>query len=295
MSWLQISFTVTPEDVQSMSDVLTEAGAQTVSMQSGNDEAIYEPPPGATTLWSHTRVIGLFDGATDSNKVLEFVKTTLKKPVLPEYRIEHLGDEDWQRKWMESIQPQCFGDRLWIYPSWHATPHEDTINIILDPGLAFGTGSHPTTSLCLEWLDQHDIRGWDMIDYGCGSGILSIAAVKLGARHVWAIDIDPQALQATQDNAHKNGVHQHITPLYPEGLPEIKADGLIANILANPIRDLVPCFSDLIRSGGYIVLSGILKDQAAEIMTALEKWFDRDDIVEREGWVRLVARRKAGS
>lgn len=284
---------VASEKVQLTCDILTEAGAKTVSMQGGNDEAVYEPPPGATTLWARTRVTGLFDGSTDSDTILEFLQTTLKQSCLPDYQIERLEDEDWQYKWMEDIRPQCFGDRLWVYPSWYTPMHEDTINIILDPGLAFGTGTHPTTSLCLEWLDQHDINGWEVIDYGCGSGILSIAAIKLGAAHAWAIDIDPQALQATEQNASKNLVARFISPLLPNDLPTVKADCLIANILANPILELAPGFADLVSVGGHIVLSGILNNQTDSVLAGLEQFFDTDAIVQREEWVRIEARRKA--
>lgn len=292
MSWLQISLHATSENVRSLCDLLTDAGASTVSMQGGNNEAIYEPPPDATALWSLTRVTGLFDGATDIDKVVEFLQTALGLSEPPDYQVEWLYDDDWQNKWMEDTRPQRFGKRLWIYPSWYTLPHEGAVNIILDPGLAFGTGTHPTTSLCLEWLDQHDVNGWELIDYGCGSGILSIAAIKLGAAHVWAVDTDHQALDATLQNAKRNNINQNISPILPTELPQVKADCLIANILANPIRELVPRFADLVADVGYIVLSGILDDQADSVSASLKQYFDITRVVEREKWIRIDARRK---
>jgi len=293
MSWLQLSFLTTPENVHRVCELLTEAGADTVTMRSGSDEAIYEPPPDATTLWTYTRVSGLFDDTIDMDKVLEFLQTSLRLPELPDYQIEHLNDEDWQNKWMENIRPQSCGSRLWIYPSWYTAPQEDSINVILDPGLAFGTGSHPTTSLCLEWLDSHNVNGWELIDYGCGSGILSIAAIKLGATHVWAVDIDRQALEATSQNAIRNDVNQHISPVLPTDMPRIKANCMIANILANPILELVPRFADLVSGGGYIVLSGILSSQKESVISGIEQFFDITAVVEREKWLRIEARRKS--
>jgi ribosomal protein L11 methyltransferase len=292
MSWLQISLLATPENAQSLCDLLTNAGAKTVSMQGDSQEAIYEPPADATALWSHTRVIGLFDQTTDIDKITSFLQTELQLPELPGYRIEQLEDKDWQNKWMGSTRPQCFGDRLWIYPSWHGSPPKDTINIILDPGLAFGTGTHPTTSLCLEWLDRHNVNGWKIIDYGCGSGILSIAAIKLGAEHVWAVDIDPQALAATLQNADRNNVSQCISPVLPTAMPGIKADCLIANILANPILELVPRFAELVRNEGRIILSGILSNQSDNVLAALRPFFDICAVVERADWVRIEAKHR---
>ena len=168
-------------------------------------------------------------------------------------------------------------------------------NIVLDPGLAFGSGTHPTTSMCLEWLDQHDINGWDIIDYGCGSGVLAIAAIKLGATHAWAVDIDPQALQATSINAMTNDVSQQITPLLPDELSHVKANCLIANILANPIVELVATFADLLPGGGHLVLSGILSSQTDDILTAIQPFFDLDTVHQSEQWVRIYARRQTQS
>jgi len=289
MSWWQLSLLATPDNVHRLCDLLTDAGANTVSMLGNCNEDIYEPPPDATALWSHTRVIGMFDKTVDIDKVLKFLQTALQLPELPDHRIDQLDDEDWQNKWMENIRPQSFGNRLWVYPSWYTAPPEGNINIILDPGLAFGTGTHPTTALCLEWLDHHNVTGWKIIDYGCGSGILSIASIKLGAAHVWAVDIDPQALEATIQNAVRNDVNQYISPIYPMDLPQKKADCLIANILANPILELVPSFANLVTSGGYIILSGILSNQTESVIAALECYFHIDEVVEREKWVRIEA------
>jgi ribosomal protein L11 methyltransferase len=185
-----------------------------------------------------------------------------------------------------------FGANLWIVPSWTAAPDAGAVNILLDPGLAFGTGTHPTTRLCLEWLDAHPTAGQQVIDYGCGSGILAIAAARLGAGHVWAVDNDPQALTATRDNAGRNEVTAHIDTALPAGLPACQADVLIANILAGPLIDLAPHFATLVRPAGAIVLSGILPEQAAQVLAAYRPWFDMALPSEHEGWVRLEGCRK---
>lgn len=292
MSWLQISLCTTSKTAQILGDLLCEAGAMTVSMQSGNNEEIYEPPPDVTVLWDSTRVTGLFDMKTDVKQVLEFLRTSLQVSSLPPYYIERMENQDWQEKWMDTIQPLSFGNRLWIFPTWLASSPQTGIHIILDPGLAFGTGSHPTTALCLEWLDQQDITGWEVIDYGCGSGILSIAAAKLGASHIWSLDIDNQALVATLHNANLNMVQQQITTIMPARLPRHKVDCLMANILANPIIELVPTFAKLISAGGSIVLSGILTTQTTDVATALEPHFNVDHMEEREQWVRISGTRR---
>jgi len=274
---------------------MAAAGASTVTMLAANEEAIYEAPGDASVVWSSTRVIGLFDDVTDVNGVLEFLRTSLDLPELADYRIERLDDQAWQEKWKANSQPLCFGRHLWIYPSWYTGPREGEANVILDPGLAFGSGTHPTTSMCLEWLDQHDINGWQIIDYGCGSGVLAIAAIKLGATHVWAVDIDPQALEATSKNAITNGVTQHITPLLADELSQVKANCLLANILANPLLELVSFFAGLLPGGGYLVLSGILNTQTDKVIEALKPFFDVDTVHEREQWVRIDARRQTQS
>ena len=292
MTWLQISLCTTAETAQLLGELLSEAGAMTVSMQGNNNEEIYEPPPNVTVLWESTRVTGLFDINTDIKQVLDFLQSSLQVASLPPYHVERMENQDWLEKWMETIQPRCIGNRLWIFPTWLASSSNTGIQLILDPGLAFGTGSHPTTALCLEWLDQQDITGWEIIDYGCGSGILSIAAVKLGASHVWSLDIDNQALEATSRNANLNRVHQQISAIMPTRLPQHKVDCVIANILANPIIKLAPCFAELISSGGSIVLSGILISQISGVTTALEPYFDVDHVEEREKWVRISGTRR---
>jgi ribosomal protein L11 methyltransferase len=274
---------------------MTNAGATTVCLQGAKDEAIYEAPGDASIVWAQTRVIGLFDTSTDTDSVLEFIRTSLDLPELVDYSIEQLDDETWQDKWKENTQPLCFGNRLWIYPSWYTAPPAESVNVILDPGLAFGTGTHPTTAMCLEWLDQHDVSGWQLIDYGCGSGVLAIAAIKLGAAHVWAVDTDPQALEATTENARANAISQEISISSPEELPQLKADCLIANILANPILDLVARFADMLHSDGYLVLSGILTIQTDKIIAGLEPYFVIDAILERDQWIRIDARRQTCS
>ena len=192
---------------------------------------------------------------------------------------------------MDQFQPLQFGRRLWICPKWHTPPQPDDVNIMLDPGLAFGTGTHPTTALCLEWLDSKDLNGKTMIDYGCGSGILAIAAAKLGAHQVYAVDHDPQALNATTNNAIANLVDDRISISAPVALPDLTVDVLLANILAGPLLDLAPRFAQLVRKGGSLVLSGILNEQTSILMEKYHTWFNMEPATTREEWVRLNGQR----
>jgi ribosomal protein L11 methyltransferase len=193
---------------------------------------------------------------------------------------------------MQHFHPMRFGARLWICPSWQAPPAPDAVNILLDPGLAFGTGTHPTTALCLEWVDQHGADYDEVIDYGCGSGILALAAAKLGARHVWAVDNDPQALLATRANAANNGVAHLIDAVTPQALPALRTQLLLANILAQPLIDLADRFSAYVSPGGYIVLSGILTQQAASVAAAYQKHFEMAPWVGKDEWIRLVGKKR---
>ncbi|WP_273398082.1 50S ribosomal protein L11 methyltransferase, partial [Actinobacillus porcinus] len=206
MAWIQIRLNSTNERAEAISDFLEELGSVSVTFMDSQDTPIFEPLPGETRLWGNTDVIALFDAETDMTPIL----TALQESHLLEqgfaYKIEQIEDKDWEREWMDNFHPMKFGQRLWICPTWREVPEPDAVNVMLDPGLAFGTGTHPTTALCLEWLDSLDLEGKTVIDFGCGSGILAIAALKLGAKSAVGIDIDPQAILASRNNAEANGV-----------------------------------------------------------------------------------------
>ncbi|MGH8338382.1 MAG: 50S ribosomal protein L11 methyltransferase, partial [Gammaproteobacteria bacterium] len=206
---------------------------------------------------------------------------------LPPHEFSLLEEREWSREWLKDFKPMRFGRRLWIVPSACAPPDATAVNIRLDPGLAFGTGAHATTALCLEWLDGTKLTGKTVIDYGCGSGILAIAAALLGALHVWAVDNDPQALTATQDNAARNRVISALKISLPDQLPVAKADVLLSNILAAPLVELAPCFAAHLKSGGSLVLSGILDSQRDEIHNAYAPWFQFAGDMQSDGWVRM--------
>ncbi len=290
MPWLQLTIYSTKEKAEALADLLSEAGASAVTMQDAADQPLYEPPPGATPLWQLTNVVGLFAEGTDSEALLQHLKTQWQDE-FPDYRSEVLEDQDWERAWMDDFKPMRFGERLWIVPSWHEPPAGDTVNILLDPGLAFGTGTHPTTRLCLEWLDGHDIKGKTVIDYGCGSGILALAAALLGAASVMGVDNDPQALIATLDNAQRNGVS--IQVYLPKEAPTEPADILLANILAGPLIELAPHLAGMVKAGGAIALSGILPEQADSVSNAYSEWFSMQPAVEHDGWIRLEGHKPA--
>ncbi len=286
MPWLQLTFYSTKEDAENLAEMLNECGAAAVTMQDAADQPLYEPPPGTTPLWQLTNVVGLFDESFHAETILQQL-TGLWQGDLPDYRSEILEDQVWERAWMDDFKPMRFGTRLWIVPSWSEPPEQDAVNILLDPGLAFGTGTHPTTRLCLEWLDAHDVTNLKVIDYGCGSGILAIAAALLGAESVIGVDNDPQALIATMENARRNSITQRITCYLPKEAPSSPVPLLLANILAGPLIELAPKLAALVMDNGNIVLSGILPEQAEAVATAYREWFDMQPAVIHDGWTRL--------
>lgn len=292
MPWLQLILECSADDAPLYSDLLSEQGAAAVTMVDSADQPLFEPAVGTTPLWNNTRVVGLFETDVDIDAVLLELAAARAPEPLPPLRIEQLEDKDWNRAWMDTFQPMRFGARVWIVPSWHTPPDADGVNILLDPGLAFGTGTHPTTRLCLEWLDGHPPRGAKVIDYGCGSGILAIAAALLGAESVLCIDNDPQALIATRDNAERNKVEAKLIALLPESAPDTPCELLLANILAGPLMELAEKFSRLVQPGGQVVLSGILPEQAEAVRASYLPWFEMAVPVEHDGWIRLEGRRK---
>lgn len=292
MPWLQVRLAIGPEHAETYEDALLEIGAVSVTFMDAEDQPIFEPELNTTPLWKHTHLLALFEADTQADAVFAHLKLLTGEP-LPEHHAEVIEDQDWERSWMDNFQPMRFGRRLWIVPSWHEAPEPEAVNLLLDPGLAFGTGTHPTTALCLEWLDGQALDGCQVLDFGCGSGILGIAALLLGAREALGTDIDVQALEASRDNAGRNGIAADRFPVYlPEHLPAVQADVLVANILAGPLVSLAPQLQTLVRSGGLLALSGILAEQGQEVADAYAEAFELDPIAEREGWVRISGRRR---
>lgn len=293
MSWLQIRLATTPEQAARWEQLLLDLGAVSVTFMDAEDQPIYEPDLGTTPLWSNTHLIGLFE---DEHTPAELEQQLRQHggTALPEYQLDTLAEQDWERSWMDDFKPLCFGKRLWIVPSWHEPPQPDAVNMLLDPGLAFGTGTHPTTALCLKWLDAHTLDDLDVLDFGCGSGILAIASLLLGARHTTCTDIDPQALEATADNAQRNQLDPaRLTLCLPEAMPaQHNYDLVLANILAGPLVELAPTLIAYTRSGGRIVLSGILDEQAQEVRQAYATDFILEPTRSEEGWVCITGTRR---
>lgn len=291
MPWIQIKLSATAQTAEAIADVLMEdAGALSVTFLDAKDTPVFEPKPGETLLWGETDLVALYDAQTDMNAVVAILHAS---PLIDDdftYRIEQLEDKDWERAWMENFKPMRFGARLWICPSWCETPDPSAVNVMLDPGLAFGTGTHPTTALCLEWLDSLDLTDKIVIDYGCGSGILSLAALLLGAKKVIGIDIDPQALEASKANAQRNNVDSRLELFLSEDQPQnLQADIVVANILAGPLRELAPHINALIAPKGKLALSGILDIQAGSVADCYRDMLTVNDIVEKEQWCRITA------
>ena len=291
MPWLQLIIPTNDTEADQLSDAMMDQGAVSVTLQDMQDQPMLEPAVGTTPMWSQTRVVGLFDASQDLKQVISNIEHQLKIKI-PDWKGEQLEDKDWVRAWMDDFKPMLFGEKLWVVPSTFEPPHPDAANILLDPGLAFGTGTHPTTSMCLEWLDANPPTGKDIIDFGCGSGILAIGAILLGAKHAEAIDLDPQALIATRDNAEKNNVSSNIDIYLPDDFPNQQTPLLLANILASPLIELAPYFADLTLPQGDIVLSGILAEQAEGVLAAYKVNFDIQ-VWKRQGdWICLAGVRK---
>lgn len=286
--WLSLKLAADQNQAEALSEALLAAGALAVSLEDRDAGTAAEQPqfgePGQSEPlpWRRNWVVALLPGETD----LKALFARLELPVDTEYQIETVAEQDWVRLTQSQFEPIRVTERLWIVPSWHEAPDPQAINIVLDPGLAFGTGSHPTTRLCLAWLAKTLMGGETVIDYGCGSGILAIAAARLGAGRVVGVDIDPQAVAAARDNAARNAVEAEFS--LPEEAPALQADVLVANILTNPLKALAPLFARSVRPAGRIALSGILSDQAQAVIDTYAPWFDLAISATEEGWCLLT-------
>lgn len=285
--WQQLSVTTTEDHAPAVADFFGELGALSVTYRDASEQPLYEPHPGETPLWKQTRITGLFTMKDDLQQIQKTLSEYCPDAPLKQWRQERLEDQAWERAWMAHYRPMKFGDRLWVCPTGQERRENNSECLILDPGLAFGTGTHPTTALCLEWLANHDMAGKTIVDYGCGSGILAVAAVLLGAGQAYAIDIDPQALSATQANAEKNRVQDKIQCFLPEHLPALQADIVLANILARPLIDLATAIAALLTPGGQLILSGILNEQAESVIMAYADTMKLQAPVSREEWCRI--------
>ncbi len=268
MTWHQISIITDKNTATEISDFFSDLGAVSVTYMDAEDQPVYEPAPGETQIWRLTKVIALFEMDAEPELVKTLLFTRFSNDRLENWCNEILQDQIWERTWMEHYHPMKFGDSLWVCPTGQEKHQDGSVCMTLDPGLAFGTGTHPTTALCLEWLATHELTNKVIIDYGCGSGILAVAALLLGAKEVHAIDIDPQAITATTVNAEKNHVQDKIKCYLPEQFDGFQADIVLANILANPLCELSSNLSALIKPAGQLVLSGILNEQADTVTAA---------------------------
>ena len=295
MPYLQLTVDIGARDPQTLEDALFEAGAVSVTLLDAADDPVLEPAPGQTPLWPTIVVRALFDVDADVRGLIDVVRECCGDPS-PQPLFERIEDRAWEREWLKDFRPMRFGERLWVCPGGMPAGEPDAVRIELDPGLAFGTGTHATTRLCLEWLDglpAPALQDRAVIDYGCGSGILAIAAVKLGAAGAAAMDIDPQALLATRQNAERNGVSDQVQTTADPQVEGRTADALLANILAGPLVELAPQLAARVRPGGVLALSGLLVEQATTVAEAYRPWFDIGPIGTSDGWALLTGRRRA--
>ena len=287
MSWIQLRIDSDSEHAEQIGNMLSANGAQAVTFVDAKDTPMYEPKPGETMLWPDTQVVGLFSAADDMKAVIQRLEQSKVLGKGFKHKLDQLEDKDWEREWMDNFHPMQFGNRLWICPSWRDVPDPDAVNVMLDPGLAFGTGTHPTTALCLRWLDSLDLKGKTVVDFGCGSGILALAALKLGAKEVIGIDIDPQALQASTENARRTGVEDRLSVYLPEDQPQLEADVVMANILSGPLIELQSVITAYCKTGGKLVLSGILEEQVEKIEAAYQTSFSLEPSAVEGDWARV--------
>lgn len=299
MAWIQLVFMTDAIGAERLSEALEALEASAVILQDAADEALFDIGQEQISLWNQTRLIGLFEDSVDPDRLIKQLKHTL--PCLPPHECIPLKDQDWERAWMSRFKPMSFGDRIWVCPSWETPPDPAAINLILDPGMAFGTGTHETTALCLEWLasESHRVANKTVVDYGCGSGILAIAAARLNASRVFAVDIEQQALDSTAENARINAVTEKLHISGPDEFDQhrrvnkVQADLIIANILANPLVMLAPRFAEYTDENGTLVLSGLLKEQVETIIQACQRWFSFTAPIYKQNWALLEGRRKS--
>jgi ribosomal protein L11 methyltransferase len=294
MDWLQFVMDLGALDPGDAETALLEAGAFSVTLSDAGDDPVLEPGPGETPLWVRTRITGLFAGDADLDSIRNALQNSLGLAALPAHRVERLEDREWEREWLKDFGPMRFGERLWVCPHGLEVDAEDAVVVRLDPGLAFGTGTHPTTAMCLEWLDGIDLADKSVLDYGCGSGVLAIAALKLGAASAAGMDIDPQATIATRQNAAVNGVS--LTVFGSDDEIDGEFDVIVANILAGPLVQFADSITSRLASRGMLALSGVLCEQADEVMAAFDPWiaFDAPVFREQDGqtWSRLTGSRR---
>jgi ribosomal protein L11 methyltransferase len=297
--WLELSLTLHANQQERVELALDDLGALSITLRDADadtpdERAIFEPGVGELPLWNDIVLNALFDNTTDRSGLVHALHELVPELAPERIAFRDVEDQDWTRAWMDQFRPMQFGRHLWIYPSIVAADAADAGKVIvhLDPGLAFGTGTHPTTALCLEWLDTSDLQGKTIIDFGCGSGILAIAALKLGAAHALGVDNDPQAIEASRVNAERNGVAAKMDLYHAQDFPATRADILIANILAGPLGDLAPLFAAGVKPDGLLALSGILNGQEGELLARYAEWFEDLAVATREDWVRITGRRK---
>lgn len=287
--WVRVALALPAEALGRAEAALELLGAQAVTVVPEERDAVLEPQPGETPLGERVRLEALFPPGTEAGALRARVATGLGLDPAA-VALEPVPATGWERAWMADFRPMRFGRRLWVVPSHAAPPEADAVNLRLDPGLAFGTGTHPTTALCLEWLDARPPRGLRVLDYGCGSGILAVAAALLGAEAVDAVDIEPQALEATRANAERNGVAARLRTFAPGALPPGRYDVVIANILARPLVELASTLTRRLAPGGTLVLAGMLADQAGAVARAYTPALTLGRAGERDGWVLLAGR-----
>jgi ribosomal protein L11 methyltransferase len=287
MPWHQITVITNENLAPRIADFFDNLGAVSVTYMDAEDEPVYEPAIGETKIWSNTEVIALYEMDAEPAMIKTRLYSQFEAEQFHDYRHEIVEDQEWERAWMEFYKPMKFADKLWVCPTDQEQHESGTVCLTLDPGLAFGTGTHPTTALCLEWLASHDLTGKTVIDYGCGSGILAVAAILLNAKYAHAVDIDPQAITATQSNALKNQVQDKIACYLPEQFTPFQTDIVLANILAKPLIDMAEQISSLVAPGSQLVLSGILHEQAKSVMDAYQEYITFNAPVQQEDWIRL--------
>ena len=292
MNWQQLKIQIIPEHVDFIEPQLLAAGAVSITYLDAEDQTVFQEELDSTPLWDSLVLCALFEETTELGELLSWLGSNASIVNRASLEVEKIEDQAWERSWMDNFSAMQFGEKLWICPSWQEPPDPTATNIMLDPGLAFGSGSHATTALCLQWLATQDLQGKDIVDYGCGSGILAIAAALLDAQSVQGVDNDPQAVLATNDNCERNGLLQgRVGTFLPEEYDSISTpesvDILLANILAAPLLSLASKFASLVKPHGSIVLSGLLAEQADAITEVYSEWFEMSAAVQREDWIRL--------